>query len=426
MVVSQRKLLRRRCHVLFLAGACAVAAVASSQAAHAQQTGLDLAAARTQARRTNPDVAAARAVVDAAAGRERQAGALPNPVLTYSREQTSPNSQDIAALEQRVELGGQRAARVAAARLRRAAAEARLAQARADLDLEVARRFATAVAARQRAQLAAAAAEQFRLAVTGTEHRLAGGDVSGYEARRIRLEAARYAALAAEASLAEREATIRLQTLLGGEAAGPVVALSPLTAVVADTLTLSADPVAAAAIAHSAELRAAALDAEATAADARLAARERVPSPALTAGYKRERSGSGAADDGFIAGVALPLPLWDRRGGAVQAAEAETRRATANLAAVRARVGAEARYLAEAVRRADEQVATLRAALGEEARAAIRAAEAAYAEGEITLVEWLDAVRAYHEAEWTYAAVLADSFMQRAALERMLGVTLIQ
>jgi outer membrane protein TolC len=80
----------------------------------------------------------------------------------------------------------------------------------------------------------------------------------------------------------------------------------------------------------------------------------------------------------------------------------------------------------EAVRAADRQQAALRAQLGPEAEAALQAAEVAFAEGEITLLEWLDAVRAYQEAEAAFADVLAESYTQRAALERLLAVPLIQ
>ena len=70
---------------------------------------------------------------------------------------------------------------------------------------------------------------------------------------------------------------------------------------------------------------------------------------------------------------------------------------------------------------ASTQLATIRPQLGAEAEAALTAARAAYREGEIALVEWLDAVRAYYEAESTYADLLADHFIRRAALERAVG-----
>jgi len=75
-------------------------------------------------------------------------------------------------------------------------------------------------------------------------------------------------------------------------------------------------------------------------------------------------------------------------------------------------------------RAAELQLITLRPQLGAEAAAALRAAETAYGEGEITLVEWLDAVRAYQEAEASFAALQAEYIIQRAALERAVGTGL--
>ena len=87
---------------------------------------LTFTAALAMARDASPELRAAREAVAAAVGRERQAAARGNPTLSYSREQTGhtgqSNSQDIAAVEQPIDVSGQRAARVAAARLARAAA----------------------------------------------------------------------------------------------------------------------------------------------------------------------------------------------------------------------------------------------------------------------------------------------------------------
>ena len=153
--------------------------------------------------------------------------------------------------------------------------------------------------------------------------------------------------------------------------------------------------------------------------------RKRVQRPSISAGYLRQRADD-LSHSGFVAGIALPLPLWDRGGGAVDAAEAAARGAGAELQAARQRLAREVLATVEAVRQTDAQVSALRTSLGSEAAAALKAAETAYAEGEIALIEWLDAVRAYQEAEAAFAAVLAESFTQRAALERVLGVTLLR
>jgi cobalt-zinc-cadmium efflux system outer membrane protein len=402
----------------------------SAPSAYGQASALTLEAAREAARRVSPDLRAAREAVAAARARERQAGAFPNPVLAYSREQTSSggqsNSQNIAVLEQPLEIGGQRAARRDAARLRAEAMEARLAAAQIQLDYEVTRAYALGVATERRAELAQQAAAAFGQARTVSERRLAAGDVSGYANRRVRLEAARYAALRADALLARRAARLALASLVVTSADSiPIMTISLVDSLPVEALAYAPDSLRLLALRTRAELRAAELEAAAAGAEARLAVRERVPVPVVFAGIKNEQmAGSSGSLNGLAAGVSLPLPLWDRRRGAVEAAEAESRRRIAEAEAARRRVAREVAEAYDAWRAAEEQRAALAPQLGPESRAALRAAQVAYTEGEISLVEWLDAVRAYQEAESTFATLQAEVLTRRAALERAVGVRL--
>ena len=390
---------------------------------------LSLAGALTLATRISPDLVAAREGAAAAAARERQAGAYPNPTLVYNREQTSgggqTNSQHIATLDQPIELGV-RAARRDAARLRHEAAEARRVAVEAQLRYDVTHAYALAVATDRRATLADQAGEAFGQALRVSERRLAAGDVSGYANRRIRLEAARYATLRAEAALARRSARLSLAALVFPEPTSARASGLTLT----DTLPLTtpafpADTLVVLALRARAELRASEREAQAGAAEATLARRERLPVPVLSGGLKTERV---AADPeplrGFVAGVSVPLPLWNRSGGTVEAAGAEARRRVAETESLRRRVAREVIDAADAFRATAEQITLLAPQLGTESRIALRSAQVAYSEGEVSLVEWLDAVRAYHEAESSFANLRADLMVRRAALERAVGTEL--
>ena len=391
---------------------------------------LTLEAARAAARRHSPALVAAREVVNAARGLERQAGAHPNPVFAFSREQTSGDgqstAQNIALLEQPLERGALRSARRDAARVRREAADVRLAVAEASLDFEVTRSYALALAADRRAALADQATTAFTEALRVSARRLAAGDLSGYANRRLKLEAARYAALRAEAILARRVARTELASLV----ASSTESISTVDLVLADSLPSRGvmprgDSLLARALRARGELRAAELDALAAAADARVVARERTPVPVLSGGFKTERLAVAGAPSqglmGFVAGLSIPVPLWDRRGGAIEAADAEARRRAAETAAQRRRVAREVAEAYDAYRAAEAQLELLAPQLGAESRAALGAAQVAYSEGEITLVEWLDAVRAYREAEASFATLQAELIIQRAALERAIG-----
>jgi cobalt-zinc-cadmium efflux system outer membrane protein len=390
---------------------------------------LSLNDARTRAAQTSPELVAARAAVDAAAARARQAGAFPNPVLTYGREQTSANGltnwQNIALFEQRFDLGGQRGARREAAELRRDAAVARLALSEAELTYKVTRAYATTVAADQRAARAREAAEVFLRAKRVTAERLAGGDVSGYANRRIGLESARYATLAAEAELARRTARLALAALLGATGDSLLTLGLQLDQSLAIAPVPPLDSLRAVAVRSHQEIRAVLAEADANVADARAARREAFPGPLAGLGFKNElAAGTTRTASGFVLQLSMPVPLWDGRRAAASAFEADAREHAASADRVRRGIARDVETAWAALHAVQEQIETIRPQLGEASRAALRAAEAAYAEGEISLVEWLDAVRAYQEAESSFATLQAEYVIQRAALERAVGARL--
>jgi outer membrane protein, heavy metal efflux system len=416
-----------------LAGAAIVFVMAGipafDQDLAAQPGGISLRVARAMALASSPELSAARDAVAAARGRERQAHTRVNPALSYSHEQTAGGSarrqranQDIVSLDQPVEWPATVAARVDAARLRREAAEARVSALETQIAFDIARAYAATIAADRRAVLADDAARAFEQARTVAEHRLAAGDVAGLAARRIRLEAARYAALRAEARLASRSARVALMTLTGRQGDTASFAAALTDSLVVAPVRISADSLVAVALARRADLMAASLDADALAADAQLARRERMPVLTLSAGPKLERSGVGSLA-GFVAGVSIPLALWDRRAGAIEAADAETRRRQAEILAVKRQITKEVRDALDTYRAAEDQLAILSPEIETDARTALRAAQAAYAEGEISLLEWLDTVRAYHETESALAGLRADLFTRRAAVARSAGLS---
>jgi len=391
---------------------------------------LSLEAARTRALQLSPALQASREAAFAAAGRARQAGAFPNPVLTYAREQTSragrTSWQNIGLIEQRLDFGGARGARADAAGLRREAADASTGSLEAELLFEVTRAYALAVAADHRAAQASQAAEAFTRAQRVSAERFAEGDLSGYAHRRIGLEAARYGLLRAEALRARHEARLTLATWLAASADSlAALEVTLEDSIVLPPLTLPLDSLRTLAFHTRADLRAAGRERDASAADARAAGREARPIPLAGLGFKNERGpGDPSPASGFVVQLSLPLPLWDARRGAVEAFAAEGRQRGAEVEVVRHRIAREVELAWVSARAAELQLITLRPQLGAEAAAALRAAETAYGEGEITLVEWLDAVRAYQEAEASFAALQAEYIIQRAALERAVGTGL--
>ena len=369
-----------------------------------------------------------RQALAAATGRARQAGAWLNPTLSYSIESMSgdgvSDAQDIVRLDQPIEIGGQRGARQDAANLTLAAAEHRMAAAEGRLDFEVTRTYATVAAAGRRAELAEEATAIFARAARVSEARLDAGDVSGYQHRRLALEAARYGAAALTAQLARDSSLHLLAAMIGiPDSSEQLRSISLADLPPPRAFVGQVDSLVQRALAGRPELLAVESEAAARSAEARLAGASRIPTPTLSGGYKRQDINTSVLE-GFVAGVSVPLPLWDRNGGAVSAARAEEARGASEVESIRRDTRLEVVAAYESQQVIGGALALLSAELGDNAMKARGAAEVAYREGEIGLLEWLDAVRAFAEAEATYATMLAEYFTRRAALERAVGAML--
>ncbi|WP_317205866.1 TolC family protein, partial [Janthinobacterium sp.] len=149
---------------------------------------LNLAAAIALAMRANPTLAAARHEVAAVDGAARQAGARPNPELQTLVEDTRRASRSTTIqFNQRLEVGGQRAARLAVAQHARDGAAIGLLAQTADTRAAVIQAYFEALAAREGVRLADAANTLARRAAEIAARRVAAGKASPVESSRARV-----------------------------------------------------------------------------------------------------------------------------------------------------------------------------------------------------------------------------------------------
>ena len=375
----------------------------------------------------NLELRLARADAAEAAGLARQAAAFPNPTLTGTHEPLSDNGQSYAEtylnLSQRLEWPGTRSARRTAAERAAAAARARLAADSARLAFEVKRAFTDAGRAGQTVAILERVTYVFREGTTSAEARYEEGDLSLYDLRRIRLEWARYENRLAEARLEAAAARRELATLVAPDA--DVLELTP------------ADPLAGRPPAASAEQGVGAVEAaltrraEVAAAESALVARRagaaaarggRIPDLTATGGYKTQSDGF----TGVFLGLSLPVPLWDRRGGAIEAAEARAGAAESRATLARRRVATDVRRTVETYRSLRARAELLDQPVpeqpgGDEAGDLLDIARVAYAEGEMELIELLDAAEALMEARVAEARLRAELWIGYYDVERAVG-----
>ena len=374
------------------------------------------------AERGSLDLQLARGAVDAARARVVTAGTRPNPTVALDREQLGGNGgyhETVLSVGQTLDLSGQRSARREAATREVAAAEVRLEAERARVRSDVTRAYLRAAAGEARLRSLGETGSLFQTAERAGQARFREGDISAYELRRLQVEAARYATLAAEAALELRQAGRELGFLLRPDSAPPadaaVLPADTLGAVTLGAAALPADAALARALRRP-DVRAAEADVAAARAAVDVRTRGRRPSPTVTAGLKEQAGGMAGA----VIGVSVPLPLSDRNQGPIAEARAALAQAETRVALARRAAEAEVRRALERRTSFAERL-TLREGLLARARALLASARVAYAEGETSLLELLDAAETFRTTREGADALLAEYLTSVADLERATG-----
>lgn len=323
------------------------------------------------------------------------------------------------SISQRLEIFGQRGARIDAARALLGSAEARLASRRIEVAAEVRAGFARWLGAGQRELIAVEALDLARQALAAAETRRDAGAAS-----RIEVNAARAAlgrAARERAAAAQRLAAARAEfvLLLGVEPSEPIEPEGAL-AIDEGVSELAVDALVEKALTQRPELRAARLDVEAAGAERRLAGREALPSPRLGISYSEEGDVGGNAR--ITQGVlAFDLPLFNRNQAGRGVASARLTQAERALEAltrsVRAEVAVAANRVSTARAAAQAYAGGLLGGLEEN----MQLVNEAYRAGKVNFFELLVIRRETLEARNGYVDALEELQAAKAGLSRALG-----
>ncbi|MEQ1580478.1 MAG: TolC family protein [Steroidobacteraceae bacterium] len=368
-----------------------------------------------------PRLQEAEAEVQAAAGRARQSAAWLNPLVGVEFEdfagsgpyRGSSNAQTTVSLSEPLEIGGQRSARAAAGRAELTAAQARRVQVRIDFGFELAMAYAAAEASRTRVSLMEEDLERAREASRAVTALVDAGKEA--ELRAIQAQAAVSAGEAdLESARADEAAALSaLSSLVGIEDPFTGVGASLLTParVVSGEPPAPASPVAGPAIVTA--------EAERETAERRLKVEQRraIPTPSLTLGARRLAGNDATA---WVAGVSIPVPLFDRNRGAIAAARAELDAAGARLRATR--LDTEAEWRSASAQSTSGQSRQLAADKAESsAREAYRLARIGYDAGRTPLYELLSTQRALTESRLRSLDARLTRLRAEASLARIAG-----
>lgn len=371
----------------------------------------------------NLAVEAARHRVEVARAEQLAARVRPNPTVTVSAENLRLSGPTPAGdlyeiggtYSHPIELGGKRERRLDVANATVAVAEAQFADTLQRRLLDLKRAFYEVLLARHAVEHATETRRAFDSLVTLNETRLRAGAVAEGEVIKARVERGKLDTTLAQARLEQQQAGIRLLDILGESnfaAAGMVEGqLGPAPTPESDLGTLRTAAL---------QRRPAVVVAEqnTTLAARRVALEESRKTPDVSPFAGLRRVGE---NNTVLFGISVPLPIMDRNEGGIARARAEARAAEADLSLQRNRVLAEVEAAYRGWESARERVAAFDQGLLRQAEESEAIARAAYQEGAIELIGYLEAQRTRADIRQQYLKALFDARTSVLQLEHAVG-----
>ena len=315
---------------------------------------------------------------------------------------------------QRIEWPGRTTARGQAARHTISGAGARFRAASLQLVFTVREVYVGAWLAEEAERTIGQAAEMIYAVTRAAEQRFEAGDISGYETRRLRLGRIQAEKDEGDAQLRTRAARRLLSSLVFPEAAlhelGPAEAIVGVPPAIVPETALDA-------LSRRPDLEAASRELDAARAEHTVAMLGWVPDPTLSLAYKEHADGFRGAS----VGVDLPLPIFNQAGGARDEAAARESAATSSLGLVRRQAELDLVSASDRYSVARERLQATGDGIMAEAEALLAAARVAYDEGEMTLVEFLDAADAFRDARLSALILRAEAWIAYYNLLRAMG-----
>ena len=380
-------------------------------------TPLTLQKAVALALEANLDLTVAQREIEAVEGQVIQGRVRPNPELAYSLEdQRTPTRTQSVQINLPIELGGKRAARIAAAERGRDVAVEELNTRRVEIRAAVVAAFFEALAAQDRTALAQDSVDLARQATDAVAKRVTAGKVSPVEETKARVAEAGVRVELAQAQSEQRSARARLASLLGAnpprftQVAGSVDDLPNVPSLDDIQQRLSA----------SSALRRAQLEIERRRSLADVERSKQTADVTVSLGVKRPNE---LARNQLMLGISVPLPLFDRNQGNLLEALKREDKARDELQALNLRLSTEVLQARERLASVRGEIDILQREVLPGAKSAYDAATVGFGYGKFNYLEVLDAQRTYFAAKSQYLKALADAHRAAADMDRVIGAS---
>jgi cobalt-zinc-cadmium efflux system outer membrane protein len=375
----------------------------------------------------HPAIPAAAARISAAEALQRQAGLRPNPAVTFESENwrawSNPAFEPGRDLDlfifgsQTLETGGKRSRRVDLAGRDHKIAELEKLVLEWKIRQDVRLAFLRALLAKRQLALLEENGRYFEQVIEYHRARVEQGAMAEVNLIRVQLEGERLR-LDEQAARAEAERQrIELLRAMGMAESRADFSLEEIAPVPSPALMASGDVLLSQAREHLPSF----LLGEAILARARtrvdLERSLAKPDWAVSFGYKRT-----AGFNTILAGVSVPLPLFNKNEGTIAASELEVRGVEHTLREITARVAADISSALAGVQRRLEMLSRMQKGILVQAEESLRISLAAYQEGGSDLLRLLDAQKVRNEVQLLYARTQMEYMISLAELENAVGV----
>ncbi len=359
--------------------------------------------------------------IEKAQGLRQAASQWPNPTLDYRREDL--RNKGLESSEWTAGVGiplnklWMRNARAEAADAQLQMASVHSTQVRNMLRLAVQEAYVKTYFAGQQQQIWHAVSALFIEATRVGQVRLAEGDIGHYEQQRLALEARQFHQREALARARWTEHQQRLALLLDPENSH---ASYELASVVSDlSMVVDLPSLEKQALKNRVDVLLAQAESRAREAEQRVARRRQWPETQLFIGYKEQ------ADNfrGVAAELSLDLPFFDRQQGEIRYTEAALRQQKLRSEWQELQVLQEVRQAYARYRIYHEQISS--SGQDQAPEQMLEIARYAYGEGEMSLVAWIDAIRAYGETFALRFELMEQYQLSLFELEQATGMALV-
>ena len=384
---------------------------ASSPAMH-----LTLKDALNLALNANPEIAVAMREREAIEGLKIQAATRPNPSLSTSIQDTrNAYRQTFLQLNQEIELGDKRQARMDAADIFYSKAQAELESKKAEIHANVIAAFYAVLVAQERLSLAQSSRDIAELARDAASKRVKAGKSSPVEETKSHIAASSAKIEFNQANTQLINARKRLAALWGNNPSvfANVVGDVTLVAEIPDSANVSQ------LLDHAPAIKLARIEIDSRGALTKIERSKATPNITVSAGVMNNQELGGINQ--ALLGLSIPIPVFDRNQGHVQEAVSRQYKAQDELLALKNQLEVNLSNQIERLSAAKQAAESLKTEILPSAQSAFDAANKGFSAGKFNFLDVLDAQRTLVQTKSQYINALLDAHEAVAEIERILG-----